>query len=137
MNKIIIQKRHIEEIISHARESFPLEACGIMAGKRNIIHKIIRAKNKEQSDISYSIDPVEQLKIFEKMDKLKLELAGIYHSHPAMPAYPSKRDIKLACYHDAAYFIISVKESNETEVKAFKIQDKKAQEIKIKILENG
>ena len=37
----------------------------------------------------------------------KLELLGIYHSHPNGKNEPSARDIELAYYPDTAYFILS------------------------------
>jgi proteasome lid subunit RPN8/RPN11 len=39
----------------------------------------------------------------------RLELLGIYHSHPEGENKPSPTDIARAFYPDAAYFIISVR----------------------------
>lgn len=62
-----------------------------------------------------------------------LELLGIYHSHPNGKNEPSPRDIELAYYPDAAYFIISPLVGAARPVRAFSILDGHVTELEIQV----
>ncbi len=121
----------LEEMISHAREDFPLECCGILAGRDENVEKIYRVPNKDQSRVSYLMDPKEQIRIFKEMRNSGLELKAIYHSHPNHPAYPSHTDVNLAFYPEAVYVIISINNKGETEIRGFRIIDEKISEVEL------
>jgi proteasome lid subunit RPN8/RPN11 len=63
-------------------------------------------------------------------------MLAIYHSHPASPARPSAEDISLALTPDVAYVIVSL-QSRQPDAKAFLIEDSKAKEIALSIVETG
>lgn len=118
------------EIIQHAREAQPREACGILAGKNGTVERIYQMKNvSDRPEDCYFMDSREQLKVVKEIRKLGLEMLGIYHSHPRSAAYPSARDVELAFYEDAAYVIVSQKE-----IRAFKIAAGKISEEEITYL---
>ena len=52
------------------------------------------------------------------------DIVAIYHSHVESPAFPSRTDVELAGWPDAAYMIVSLG-SEPPEVKAFAIRDGK------------
>jgi proteasome lid subunit RPN8/RPN11 len=80
------------------------------------------------------MDPREQIHTFEEMDRLHLELLGIYHSHPHSLPYPSPVDITRAFYPTIAFFIISLLNLGKPELKAFQIVRGKVREKRFKIL---
>lgn len=123
-----------EEMTSHAKEDFPLECCGILAGKDDSISHIYRMMNTDSSKVSYLMDPKEQLKVFKEMRALGTEIKAIYHSHPNHPAYPSMTDVELAFYPDAMYIIISVDNNKNTKVRGFRIVNKEITEVELNIL---
>jgi proteasome lid subunit RPN8/RPN11 len=57
------------------------------------------------------------------MDDLGLDLVGIFHSHVATEAYPSRTDVELAAYPDAAYLILSLADQDAPVLRAFSIRD--------------
>lgn len=133
---IYLEKKYLQEIVEHCKGEYPKESCGIIAGKEKRVTKIYRMKNvSENPEICYFMEPKEQIKIFKEMRQLETELIGIYHSHSNSPAYPSQRDIDLAHYAEASYIIISLKDFNNPEVRAFKIKDGEIEEEKIIISE--
>ena len=71
------------------------------------------ARNAEASPLRYNLDPQDQFRIMTEMEERGEELAAIYHSHTASPAYPSQTDINLAAYPDALYLIVSLAEGEE------------------------
>jgi proteasome lid subunit RPN8/RPN11 len=126
--RLIVPSHLLDEIIKHCKEEYPKEACGILAGKNGIVHKIYKMENTEQSAFSYMMEPREQFIAMKEMRENSLEMTAIYHSHPHADAYPSARDINLAFYQDSFYMIVSLI-YEEPLIKAFEIKDNKVKEV--------
>lgn len=122
MTKLIIPGHFLKEIISHCREVYPYEACGILAGKNNVVEKVFKITNTEKSSVSYLMDSREQFAAMKEMSGKGLTMVAIYHSHPGSSAYPSPKDISLAFYPDTVHVIISFASGNPV-IKAFEIKD--------------
>jgi len=121
-----------EEIKEHAKEEYPRECCGMLAGKGNVITKLLRTKNIAKSIDEYELDPLDQVNAFEEIDRLSLRLIGVYHSHPGHPCYPSALDIRQAFYPDTVFFILSLAaDLTHSQLKAFKIREGKVVEEEI------
>ena len=50
----------IDEMLAHAREGYPNEVCGLIAGKNGLVSRIFRTTNIDESSISYMMEPAEQ-----------------------------------------------------------------------------
>ena len=122
-----------DEMVAHALEERPFEACGLLAGEGGAITRAFRARNKEQSAVRYEIDPKDLIRLFREMDDADLELLGIYHSHTHTQAYPSATDIRLAYYPDALYFVVSLMDERAPHVRAFRIVEGQVSEEPIEI----
>jgi proteasome lid subunit RPN8/RPN11 len=118
---IEIPEKTLVEMIAHAQEEAPTEACGILAGKGGRVLKLYRARNADHSPVSYRLYPEEQYRIFQDIEARAWELLGIYHSHPSTPAIPSDVDEKEARYPEASYVLISLKDPDDLQIKAFRI----------------
>lgn len=123
-----ISEIFLDKIIEHAQRAYPLECCGILAGKGGKIRRIYPMRNVEESQFSYFMDPEEQLRVFQEIEEAGLEVSSIYHSHPASPAYPSSRDIELAFYPDAIILVISLMDQKNPSICAFQVKDGKVEE---------
>ncbi len=134
MERLIIPKEIFDAMLSHCKAGFPNEACGILAGKGNEVSEIYRMNNREDSPVSYLMDPAEQFKAMKDMRNKKLEMVGIFHSHPSSPAYPSATDVDLAFYEEAVYVIVSLVEGRQT-VKAFSIAAKEIRNMEVIVKE--
>ncbi|MBI2874336.1 MAG: M67 family metallopeptidase [Firmicutes bacterium] len=108
--------------------------CGGEAAGIHTVNSSIRMTNTDRSERTYMMDPAEQFQAFKEMRKRKEDLVGIYHSHPASPAYPSPTDVRLAYYPDAVYLIVSLS-GREPEARAFRIRDERITEIPIMIVD--
>jgi [CysO sulfur-carrier protein]-S-L-cysteine hydrolase len=91
-----IPRAIFDELIAHAREEVPNEACGLIGGADDRAQTVYRARNAEASPLRYNLDPKDQFRIMSEIEERGEELAAIYHSHTASPAYPSQTDINLA-----------------------------------------
>jgi len=131
-----LEKRHAEDIISHARSEVPNECCGILATTNGRVTKLYRATNAESSPARYNIDTKEMLTIYKDIEDKGWELGGIYHSHTNSNAYPSNTDVELALWPESLYFIISLKNPEQPVIRAFWIIEGKISEQELNIVEN-
>ena len=118
-----IPENLLNRIIEHARQEYPLESFGILAGKDEKITNFYPMVNTEKSLSSYLMEPEEQLRVFLEMERRGLELSAIYHSHPYTAAFPSQRDVDNAFYPDSLILIISLKEKSVPQIAAFQIEE--------------
>ena len=130
---LTIPEVFLDKIIEHARREYPLECCGILAGKKGKITRVYSLENIEKSPFSYRLEPEEQLGVFRAIEEDGLELSAIYHSHPHSPPYPSQRDVDLAFYPDSLILIISLMDRQVPEICAFQIEEGEVEKRAIKI----
>lgn len=109
--------RDLESIVSHCKEVFPVEACGILAGKMEelsgvIVKKVLKvyhSRNELNSRVEYRINAEEQFRIFNEIEDSGLTLLGFYHSHPNAFPKPSSVDEERANYYECFYLIVALK----------------------------
>lgn len=123
---------HLETMVQHSREEAPREACGILGGRDGRVLRLFRARNSRGDNVTYYMEPQDQLRIFRQLDEEGLELVALYHSHPASPAYPSATDVAQAFYPDSVYVIVSLA-SEPPQVRAFRIREGSVQEVTLQL----
>ena len=106
ISSLTLTPAQMDEMIRHASEQSPLEACGLLSGKNGQVEQIFLVRNQAQSPVRFVMDPYEQLQAFERIDAQGRDLLGIFHSHPAGPATPSATDVQEAAY-EVVYIILS------------------------------
>lgn len=121
-------------MILHARSSSPNECCGLVAGKDKLFTTYYPLANcAEEPTKNYFAAPKELLLALKKISLAKQDLLGIYHSHVKSIAYPSTKDIDLAVYPNAVYFIISL--AGEESLAAFEIKSKNVINVDFSVIE--
>jgi proteasome lid subunit RPN8/RPN11 len=120
----------LDEISAH----IPEEACGLLAGKGDLVSHFFPIENTLHSPTRYRMEPQQQLTAFQLIDSMDLELLAIYHSHPAGPEVPSATDIAEAYYPEVIYIIISRQEATYLQ-RGFTIQDQQITEISLALEE--
>jgi len=130
---LLIPENFLRDIISHARDEFPNEACGILAGKGAAVQKLYRMTNVERSPERFFMDGKEQLGVMKEMRQAGLDMAAIYHSHPHSHAYPSAHDVELAFYPEVSYVIVSLEKEGAPYARSFRIVNGKIEEEDIEI----
>ncbi|MBI3332898.1 MAG: M67 family metallopeptidase [Candidatus Omnitrophica bacterium] len=125
-----IRSEALEKMIRHCereKEGSGNEACGYLVGRGGIVTEAKEVPNAHRSPTSYQMEPVAQIALQRELRGLNLEEMGIYHSHVATQAYPSRRDIENATavqdFFDGHYLVVSLQEPGRPVVKAFKIRD--------------
>jgi len=124
---------HLKQIVEQGPREFPNECCGLIAAQDGVPAKVFTMKNADASPVTYRLDGVEQLRVFDQMDDEGLELWAIYHSHTHSEAYPSDTDVKLAFYPDARYILVSLADRAEPVTRSFFIVDGEVTEEELTI----
>lgn len=121
-----------DEIIAHARDEWPRECCGLVAGPSGRPVQVYRLRNVAPGNKLYEIDPQQLYELeFKELPARSWEIGVIYHSHPASRAYPSATDVSLAFWPDAFYVICSLADPERPDLRAFRIADQTIQEATI------
>ena len=127
-----IDDDHYEALVAHARAGYPNEACALLAGRDGSVERVYALPNAEASPTFYVVEPRAQLRAMTEMDDLGLDLVGIFHSHVATEAYPSRTDVELAAYPDAAYLILTLADQDAPVLRAFRIRDGQVDEEELR-----
>lgn len=118
--QIIFSHEQIDTLVKHARANIPNESSAILFGKIEGDHFTVKdvflTKNTQDSPVNFTISNEELIKAYEEAEKRKLEIVGIFHSHPDSNAYPSLTDQKYMEINPVPWIIFSNK--NE-ELKAY------------------
>jgi proteasome lid subunit RPN8/RPN11 len=105
---LVLLQNHIERLTNHAEKNIPNESCAILFGKIENetfnVKDVFLTKNIENSPVNFTISNDELL-----AEKRKLEVIGIFHSHPDSIAYPSWTDKKYMEINPVPWVIFSNK----------------------------
>jgi proteasome lid subunit RPN8/RPN11 len=131
-----------EELVAHAREGDPDEVCGILGGSGTSISRVFRVRNTADEvgadrgvfrdrqtgvaaagrrPVHYYMDPRDQLRVYNELDELGLDVIGYYHSHTHTEARPSPTDIRLATDLSTIYVLVSLADRERPDVRAWRI----------------
>jgi len=135
MTEIILSRTHLVQVMTHCKEAYPNEACGILSGIGNTVLNVYVMTNAEPSPVSYFMEPQEQFRVMKAMREEGQRMVAIFHSHPHSPAYPSAKDVNLAFYSDAVYVIIGLSNVASPEVRAFSIIDGDVTEVSVRAID--
>ena len=124
MEVVRIGRDVLERILRHCVESYPYECCGLMLGTsqegNRVVIDVVRVSNVHEDDrrVRYMIDPMEYYEAEKQAEKRGLQVVGIYHSHPNVPARPSQYDLNHS-FPWYTYLIVSVNEGGVAEYRAW------------------
>jgi proteasome lid subunit RPN8/RPN11 len=85
----------LAEVLDHASRDYPVEACGVLAGRSEPTQRWVM-RNAAHSSRRYQFDPQQQLAVWQELDDRGLEPLIVYHSHPFGRPEPSATDIAEA-----------------------------------------
>jgi proteasome lid subunit RPN8/RPN11 len=122
----------LHQIHRHLESGYPNEACGVMLGKNGVITEIVSVDNQrtalpalggESARNRYLIPPLAYRDIELDADKRGLLVMGFYHSHPDVPARPSKFDLDNATWPGLSYIIVSVCKGKAVETNSWLLRE--------------
>ncbi len=112
------------EMVAHAYDGLPLEACGLLAGPlgRDAVTAFYPCRNAEASSRIYTVHPQDHLRADRDAEDRGLAIVGVMHSHTHTEAYPSPTDVAQAPDPDWHYLIVSLRQP-EPVVRSYRIVD--------------
>ena len=126
--EISLTAAQAEQLTSIAKGALPNESCAFLLGRSDIVTEILPMRNADESQVSFSVDPQEVLRAYDLAESKRLQVIGIFHSHPARPA-PSGTDKKFMEINPVVWIIYS---TTEHRMKAY-VYDSDAREVGLKI----
>ncbi len=129
MEPLALRRASFEQIVAHAEREFPFECCGFIIGDAAAeeVRPITNVQNRKHAEdpaafprdarTAFLMEPREHLAVLNEIDRRKLRLGAVYHSHPDHDAYFSATDRAQACsfdpsepdYPDTVHIVMSVR----------------------------
>ena len=128
MQKIILKQSDKKLLSQYSENQKPNEACAILFGKNNKVLDIFLTENIEESSVNFTISNEQLIEGYKIAEDKKMDIIGIFHSHPNSDAFPSNTDKKFMQSNPVAWIIYSGINKN---FRAF-ILDSETKEIPIK-----
>jgi [CysO sulfur-carrier protein]-S-L-cysteine hydrolase len=125
---IALTAAQLAQLASLAKNSLPSESCAFLLGKGDRVVEVLPMRNADESAVTFSIEPSELLQAYDLAESKKLQVIGIFHSHPAKPA-PSSTDKKFMEINPVVWLIYS---TTEGQFKAY-LYDDTVKEVAVKI----
>ena len=117
-------------IKSHGERGYPNEICGILLGKdiegRRVVRATMPIENSFEADEQYHrflITPQAMLRAEREARRQRLDVVGVYHSHPNEAAQPSAYDRDHAAWATWSYIIVSVRQGQAAEMRAWTLRE--------------
>ena len=137
--RLEITRLELDRIHNHAREGYPHEVVGILAGERdaNSVTRVQPLLNERADTVNrYRVDGLLVLRAEQAQAAEGLEVVGYYHSHPDHPAQYSEYDKDHALPH-MSYLITAIHDGEITDTRSWRLEEDRSEmrEEKIQIEE--
>ncbi|MCM3747150.1 M67 family metallopeptidase [Paenibacillus pasadenensis] len=101
-----IQTEALQQLIAICRSGMPDEVCGLVAYRtddpKRVVSAIMPLQNAHPSPRHhFELDPAEWVSAYFQLLRDGYSVAGIYHSHPNGPAFPSETDLAQRLWEPA------------------------------------
>src|ERR1700684_3234847 len=139
MTTLKMRRSNMDRIVAQAEREIPWECCGFIIGNDSVeeVRPIVNIQNAQHAKdpgafprdarTAFLMDPKEHLAVMNEVDRRKLALRVVYHSHPDHDAYFSATDRAQACsfdptepdYPDTVYIVLSIRAGKFARAAAF------------------
>ncbi|HEY9558076.1 MAG TPA: M67 family metallopeptidase [Acidimicrobiales bacterium] len=132
-----LTRRTWMEMVGHAYDGLPDEACGLLAGPPGTDRctAFYPCRNAAESSRVYTIDPKDHLRADRHAEDLGLEINGVMHSHTHTDAYPSPTDVAQAPVPTWHYVIVSLRQEAPV-LRSYRIADGEIAEETVTVSES-
>ena len=111
MQKITLSESQKKLLSKHAENEKPNESCAILFGtttnESSIVKDVFLTKNIEESPNTFTISNEQLIEGYKIAEEKKMDVVGIFHSHPNSIAYPSDTDKKFMVSNPVTWVIYS------------------------------
>lgn len=135
---ILTPQIHVQ-MLAHALDGMPLEACGLFAGLGDSattpeaqVLRFYPCENEAKSSKLYTVPGKAFLQADRDAEANGWQILGVMHSHTHTDAYPSPTDVAQAPDPDWHYVIVSLRDDLPS-LRSYKIVDGEIAEEPVKL----
>jgi proteasome lid subunit RPN8/RPN11 len=114
--KVILTESQRNILSKQAIEQVPNESCALLFGKTEndqlVVKDLFLTENTEKSPVNFTISNEQLIQGYQEAEEKKLEVIGIFHSHPNSDPYPSNTDKKFMKINPVVWVIFSCLSKN-------------------------
>jgi [CysO sulfur-carrier protein]-S-L-cysteine hydrolase len=124
------------EMVAHAYDGLPMEACGLIVGHPGTEATCVRfvaTANDAASSKVYTIPAKAHLRAERAAEDDGLEVIGVMHSHTHTTAYPSPTDVTQAPDPSWHYVIVSLRD-DEPVLRSYRIANGEITEESVRLV---
>lgn len=111
MDRVAVGADVLDRLRVHAADCSPEEACALLLGTLDgpscMILDAILTENADHSPVRFSVPDDQLIRSYRTAEERRLEVVGIFHSHPGSPAVPSETDTAYMRLNPVAWVIYS------------------------------
>lgn len=111
LQKIILSDSQKHILKEHAISESPNESCAILFGNADgyatTVKEVFLTKNIENSPVNFTISNEQLIQGYKMAEEKKLDVVGIFHSHPSSDAVPSNTDRRFMEINPVVWVIFS------------------------------
>ena len=108
---LVLTEAQRQVLSIEANDKKPNESCALLFGKKDNdkirVNEIFIADNIEKSPVNFTISNEQLIEGYKIAEEKKVEVIGIFHSHPNSDAYPSNTDKKFMHSNPVVWIIYS------------------------------
>ncbi len=123
----------LRDMMRFGETGYPEEVVGFLFGiaQQNeiILHHLLKVENHLEADVRshrYLISPTDWLRSEMEATRLKLDVVGVFHTHPDHPSKPSFVDLEFAL-PNLVYVIAAIHQRKVVSMQAWKLRDDRVQ----------
>ena len=107
MQKIILKQSDKKILSQYSENQKPKESCALLFGKGNQVLDIFLTENIDESPVNFTISNEQLIEGYNLAEQKKMDVIGIFHSHPNSDAFPSSTDKKFMQSNPVVWVIYS------------------------------
>jgi [CysO sulfur-carrier protein]-S-L-cysteine hydrolase len=101
---VVVPPVILEQLVAHAREEAPNEACGLIAFRDGVAERYLPGENILASPYRFELKPRDPADFFLEDEGYEL---AVFHSHPETEPKPSRTDVEnIGLWEGLPYLIL-------------------------------
>src|SRR5690606_21126687 len=124
-----------EVVAAEARRRYPEEACGLLLGTDGRLVSAVALPNgapDEERPTRHGLSPGADRRAEQQARAERLEVVGVFHSHPDHPAEPSPTDLAEA-WPEWVYVIVPVPAGEPGAPRAWRLAGDRTQFVAVRL----
>jgi proteasome lid subunit RPN8/RPN11 len=103
---VVVPEEIRAELVEHAREEAPNEACGLIAFRDGVAERYLPGENTLASPYRFELRPRDPADFFLEDEGYEL---AVFHSHPETAPRPSRTDVEnIGLWEGRPYLILGL-----------------------------